>query len=341
MKNKWMYWLKLVLGIGFVIMLYLELDRRDSLDDALRATDWFNITICAFLLIPNLYLAFLKWFYLLRKRFPDIRQREVFGSLLFGYTLGMITPGRLGELARGLFFQDRDKAVVTGLNIIDKAANQIIFFTLGSFSLWVMVLQRKIWSLQQTATFLIPAMLIIAVLWIIMFHPVRVRRFLYRLAQRRKIKAPYINVITALDNFTGRDSLKVMGLSFIWSLVVVLQYHVLVMAFTGVSLWNSFQAVTATLFVKTLLPITFGDLGIREGIAIFFYSQFEISRAAVFYASLLVFLINFLIPAVSGTYYLFRLREYQEEKELPPLPEVLYEQHETSTPPVNSELKND
>ena len=70
--------------------------------------------------------------------------------------------------------------------------------------------------------------------------------------------------------------------------------------------------VSAMLFVKTLLPVTFGDLGIREGIAVFFYGFFAVSEAAVFNASLLIFVLNFLLPALLGTFYLFKLRELKQ-----------------------------
>ncbi|NIV10212.1 MAG: hypothetical protein GWN62_02575, partial [Aliifodinibius sp.] len=66
-----------------------------------------------------------KWRYLLRIRFSDISNRETFNSLLFGITLGMVTPGNLGELGRGLFFQDKSKTVITGLTVVDKLSNML------------------------------------------------------------------------------------------------------------------------------------------------------------------------------------------------------------------------
>jgi uncharacterized membrane protein YbhN (UPF0104 family) len=64
-----------------------------------------------------------------------------------------------------------------------------------------------------------------------------------------------------------------------------------------------------------LLPVTFGDLGVREGAAVFFYGLFNVPEAAVFNTALLIFLINFLLPALSGSVYLFKLREYRNNGE--------------------------
>jgi len=341
MKNKWLYWFKIILGVGILSVLYSQISRTDSIGKAFLSTDWVNVTLCIVLLIPNIYLAFLKWFYLLHKKFPDISAGEVFGSLLFGYTLGLITPGRLGELGRGLFFQQRDKAVITGLNIIDKAFNQLVFFTLGCFSLWMMYLGGYLSVWEHLTPVLIPGTAIIALIWFLLFNPALIRRLLNKFATRNRVKLSIFRASEALTNFTRRDSLVVLGLSLVWILVVVLQYHVLVLAFTGVSVWESFRAVTATLFIKTLLPITFGDLGIREGIAIFFFSEFQVSRAAVFNASLLIFVINFLTPAISGIYFLFRLKSKQPETEIPLVTEIVSDQYQPTPTPVNSDIAND
>ncbi|NIS38898.1 hypothetical protein GWN26_13645, partial [Candidatus Saccharibacteria bacterium] len=124
-------------------------NREQSVIDAFRHVNWWHITFCFILLIPNIFLAFAKWRYLLKNRFSDISDKEAIGSLLFGYTLGLVTPGRLGELGRGLFFQNKDRLTITGLNILDKATNQIIFFTTGTIALMLMAFTRNIWQLQN------------------------------------------------------------------------------------------------------------------------------------------------------------------------------------------------
>ena len=318
-NNRWIYWLKLLAGIVLLIVLYRKISQRDSIIEAFQVTDWFNIFLCALLLIPNIFLAFLKWFYLLKNRFENVSAKETFGSLLFGYTLGLMTPGRLGELGRGLFFTNRNKFTVTGLNLLDKFANQIVFFTLGGTAITLLVFNHQILEINQVLPWMGAGWLIILSLWFLVLNPFLVRKLLQRLNRRFSGESQIQALIAAYDKITFKDSVVVLGLSLLWVFVITYQYHILVLAFTGVSLWDSFQAVNATLLIKTLLPFTFGDLGIREGVAVFFYSQFRVSSAAVFNASLLVFLINFLIPAVSGIYYVFQLRELKNgQKETSP-----------------------
>ncbi len=310
MKNhRWIYWLKLLAGIILIFILYQKINRREPILEAFRVTDWSNIALCIGLLIPNIGLAFLKWRYLLKNRFANVSNREVFGSLMFGYTLGLITPGRIGELGRGLFFTDKNKLTVTGLNLLDKAANQIIVFTLGGAALGLMLIQRKLGEISHPRLLFVGSLAVLLVLWLVMLNPRRIRALLHRFSRRFSPRSKIHAFIAALDHVTLKDSLAVLALSFTWIMVITVQYHILVLAFTPVSWWDSLEAVSAVLFVKTFLPFTFGDLGVREGVAIYFYSRFGISSAAVFNASLLVFLINFLAPALCGVYYLFQVRE--------------------------------
>ena len=55
------------------------------------------------------------------------------------------------------------------------------------------------------------------------------------------------------------------------------------------------------MFVKTIIPpITFGELGIREGASVYFLTQMGETASIGFNASILLFIINLLIPALIG-----------------------------------------
>ncbi len=312
-KSAWLHWLKIGIGLAALVIVYMHIDQEESIWAVLTNANWSYVALGLALLIPNIFLAFYKWRFLLRNRLNNIQDHAVFGSLMLGYTLGLVTPGRLGELGRGLFFHDQDRTVITGLNVLDKAVSQVVFFTLGFLALLLLILAGNLWSLDQALPLLIPGGIGISILWAILLAPSTSRKVLHYLAKRFGNRPVFHAFNSAFDNIGRRQSSTLLSLSLIWILVIGLQYHVLVSAFADVSLMQSFQAVYATLFAKTLLPFAFGDLGIREGIAVFFYSEFNISSAAVFNASLLIFLINFLIPALCGIYYVFKLQNRQRD----------------------------
>ncbi len=307
-KKQFLWILKFVVGLILLFVLYREVKKGHAILEAFREANWVNILICGFLLIPNFLLQFFKWRYMLRSRYPQVKSALALKSLLFGSTLGFITPGNLGELARGLFFKKYNRLVITGLNIIDKIFGMIIFVSLGFISLNVIMLSHFNWPPYIVVPVLILSFLFLVLVWLITLNPQWVRSFLYgintMLPSRDKMKS----LISCLDDFTRLNSVHMLMLSAAWFLVIFLQYHVLILAFTNVSVADSFWAVSALLFTKVALPVSFADLGIREGAAVFYYMLYNVPKAAAFNSALVIFVINFLIPAMAGSFFVFKLR---------------------------------
>jgi uncharacterized membrane protein YbhN (UPF0104 family) len=86
--------------------------------------------------------------------------------------------------------------------------------------------------------------------------------------------------------------------------VLVVQMFYFIHAFGEITLFHAFIGTSAMMFVKSCLPISLGDLGIREAGSVFFFSSFGISQAAALNASLLLFVTNVLFPSVCGTIFL-------------------------------------
>jgi uncharacterized membrane protein YbhN (UPF0104 family) len=80
--------------------------------------------------------------------------------------------------------------------------------------------------------------------------------------------------------------------------------YFLINSFSHISFAHAFVGTSAMMFAKSLLPISIGDLGIREAGSIYFFSLYGISQAAALNASLLLFFINIFIPSVLGIYFI-------------------------------------
>lgn len=314
-RKYWIYWLKLLVAFLLLVIIYREINRHESIIAAFSAANWINLTIASLLLLPNISLATLKWRYLLRVKYPDCSTKEAFDSLLFGLSLGLVTPGNLGELARGLYFSERDKVAITGLNFFDKLCNILLLVTIGFFAINRLIFSQTNWPNFIVFPLSILGFLVITLFWMIMLNPGWIVRMVGKNFNRLSESSPYQKLSPLLASLTQRKILIVLSYTLIWSIVVILQYHILVLAFTEVTLFQSFQAVPAILFTKVLLPVSFADLGIREGVAIFYYSLFNISNAAVFNASITIFIINFFVPASLGSYFVFKLKNSKILKE--------------------------
>jgi uncharacterized membrane protein YbhN (UPF0104 family) len=61
------------------------------------------------------------------------------------------------------------------------------------------------------------------------------------------------------------------------------------------------------MFTKTFFPaISLSELGIREGVSVFFLGQMGVDAASAFNAALFLFFINILIPSLIGSVLLFK-----------------------------------
>ena len=61
-----------------------------------------------------------------------------------------------------------------------------------------------------------------------------------------------------------------------------------------------FVAVPAVFALNTLLPIAFLDLGIRVAAAVLVFSALNVAEEPALVASILVFALNVLLPALAG-----------------------------------------
>jgi hypothetical protein len=101
-----------------------------------------------------------------------------------------------------------------------------------------------------------------------------------------------------------------LALSAVRYAVFAGQFVLLVRSFAPGAPWGLLAAgVALALFVKSALPpALLGDLGVREGAAMFFLGGLGVSTAAAFNASLGVFAVNLVLPALAGLPLLLRLR---------------------------------
>lgn len=299
------YLLKIIIAVGVMIML-LKRVKFDELLNAFSSANIICISVALALLIPNIYIQFYKWRYLVRLLKPNVTNRETFNSLLAGFTFGFITPGRLGEFGRAFFIKDCPWVKVLGMAFMDK------FFSLAVVIFWgaigVMFFVGRELYIYTLAPLIIFSLITLIVIYYIALRPEIIRSFLYSLniilPFRDKIKL----LMSSLDNFRRRQALHLLLLSVSFYFIFFFQFYILVCAFQQAPLVPSFFAIASVMLVKSMLPISFGDLGIRESAAIFFLGKIGIGETAAFDASILLFVINLLIPSLVGLFLLLKYR---------------------------------
>ncbi|MFH1861883.1 MAG: lysylphosphatidylglycerol synthase transmembrane domain-containing protein [bacterium] len=305
-------WARILLTLSVLILLIATIKPQEILA-AFGSAKYPFVAMSLALLLPNLAIKALKWGYLLRQVKPQISILEVVNTLLVGFTFGVVTPGQVGEFGRAFFISGRPRLEMIGLSFVEKLYNLLPIILGGSLGLLLLPGLVMDGNLYLFWSCCVLVLLLWAALVLIVLSTRWIRDLLYAanimLPFREKTKI----LLRALDPVGRKQSLVLAGLGMSHYIISVVQYFFLVSSFQSVDFFAAIRAATATLFVKAALPISIGGLGVGETAAVAFFRIFEVSRAAAFNASVMLFSINVLLPAILGLLVLVRLRIVPDE----------------------------
>jgi uncharacterized membrane protein YbhN (UPF0104 family) len=258
-----------------------------------RIADTFRQASIPFILIALcmtpvcLVVKIYRWFLLARSVDSSISFRQASSSYLAGLCLAVITPFATGELARGLYFQNR--AELTGKVLIDKLVDLTVvaLFTVVGIAFASGYLQVKI----------IAVLALIAMIVIWFLRPVvsavctRLSKS-FHLAFLEKIGKAFMEIESTL-------LIKIFGLGLLFFALFYLQAFVLLNAF------QSNPPLKAVVFfplitLSTIIPVTIGGLGIREWAAAFLLAPLGISSAVAVSTFFTHFIVINFIPGLAG-----------------------------------------
>ncbi len=305
-RRKFLY-LKIVIGIVLLGLIIWVVDPRKILSAARLVK--LNIVLWAVVLMPlNIALQEYKWRYLVKLVQPDIKVWHTLGSLLGGMTFGILTPGRLGEYGRALLVPGTPALKLIGLTIIDKLYNLGCTTAVGFIALFTLPWARRFLHSDYAYTGTLIAIFIIdLILLYLALDPRPVRSLIYA-AQLLMPKGGKISQIAGgIDLFTPRQAVVVLILTLMHYTVFLLQYYALINGFTNLPFLTAARGASATLFLKSALPIAIGDLGVDQIVAVQFFGQFGVPAEAAFNASLLLFALNVLLPSLIGVIFVGRI----------------------------------
>ena len=296
-KRFFTYLIKLLIAVLVMVMLVKRVHTREIFN-AFHSAKLEFIFIALLLLIPNIYLQFYKWRFLVRLLKPAVSNTETMQSLLAGFTFGFITPGRIGEFGRAFFIKNCSWVKLLGIAAIDKLFSIAVVIFWGAIGL--MYFAGRQLFLFTLIPFIIFTLIALFVIYYILFHPELIKGFLYSLniilPFREKIKL----LMSSLDNFHRREALYLFVLNICFNFIYLLQFYLLIISFESAPIIPSFLALASAMLVKSMLPISVGDLGIRESAAVFFMKKIGLLESSAFNASILLFAINLLIPSLIG-----------------------------------------
>ena len=263
--------------------------------------------LAALLLVPvNVGLEALRWWRLVRHVAPSVRLRDAVVAVVGSYPLGLLTPGRVGDyVGRALYVRELAPGPSAALTFGERMATLAACLVGGLAALGPYLGDHAAASPLGPALVGATALATAGLLALIL---------LPRLARTAaQTLVPVAAVRRAVDAFGAiprGEAAALVGLSAVRYVVFSSQFVLLVLAFAPGVAWGGVAlGVALTYYAKSAVPqVTLGDLGVRESVAVFFLGAYGVAPAAALNASLAIFALNLLLPALVGSPLLLRLR---------------------------------
>ena len=149
---------------------------------------------------------------------------------------------------------------------------------------------------------------LVLVIGLALFYLLKTKRFKWL----KNFQYPF-EIIT---RYSVIDLLKVLAIAVFRYVVFTLQFLLILFILEiKLSAIYLFAGVSWIFLFKSIIPSFnfMSDLGIRELSALTFFDSFNVNQSAIVAGSLLLWLINILIPVIIGVYYVLRMKILKSE----------------------------
>lgn len=301
-KHIWYSIIKLtiVFGAGYYVykraFLNQELDNRlfySQLDDYLFQ-NWQLLLLLISMSLLNWYLEITKWQTLVSSM-QSISFYQALKQSLSSHTLSLITPFKVGEYGgKALYFSKHVRKRIVLLNFIGNAAQLSVTLFFGVIGLVFFLrsfdVNVNLYKLRRIGY-------LIAFVIAMLFVGTKVGR---------NNKAGYYQkALSFFKEMSWRIKVKTLALSFFRYAIFSHQFYLLLILFgIEVPYEMALILIFTMYFLATLLPVfSLFDFVIKGSIAIYLFSFLGIDNLKIMTISTLMWVLNFALPAIVGSYF--------------------------------------
>ena len=262
---------------------------------------WYCIVLVFVFMLLNWGLESIKWMRLIA-RFEDISFLTAVKAVVSGITFNIITPNQMGDFAgRVIHLQTMNKWRGSLVTVIGHFAQIIVtlFFGLCAFAYFgERYLNITLW--------LPIGIVAIMLLLYVYFHLHRMYQLIKHLPFIHKIEM-YVNVF---DRFSSRQLWQILLISFARYLVYVSQYYLLLQFFkVDIEFVPTIACIIGTFCVQSVVPsFLLLEIGVRGLSALAFFTLFSVNQEGILLATYSLWMINILLPALLGMYFIYKVK---------------------------------
>jgi hypothetical protein len=289
---------KVIVIIMVFVLLYFKLqDQEDMIGRIQRLgastlnKSWYLFIIILVLMPINWLIEAYKW-KLLSAKLQSISLIQAMKGVLTGVTLGFVTPHAVGDyFGRILTTHHKERLRLIGAIFLGRISQML---TTGIFG---MAGVYYLFGFQPTLIVIFSGLIIMLILI-----------FFVKNKKVKKLVGRYMGIIA---EYNLKQLLLLQFLSTVRYVVFSLQFCLLLyIVQPQLETQLIFAGVTWIFLAKSVLPSFnfLSDLGIREYSAVYFFEQYNVDVIPVIGASLLIWMINILLPTIAGLPFVMRLK---------------------------------
>jgi hypothetical protein len=254
-----------------------------------------NIIFMLFFTIINHFLEIKKW-KTLTKSVKNNSWFEATEQSLASLTFSIITPNRIGEYgAKVLFYPNNKRKQILLLNFAGNFYQLAITIILGMIGL-VFLYKYASFSIISIQNSIIIIIALISVVGIFYF-----------LKENYSKIGDWLSKIIELLSF--KNNKIVILISLLRYLVFSHQFYFLIYCFKlNISYFEAMTAISSVYLIASCIPIlSLFDVSLKGSVAIIVFSIFEIDSIQILSITTLMWLLNFVFPAIIGSYFVFQI----------------------------------
>lgn len=303
-------WLNYLLGGTISILLLWGIYRQvlSQLDKVDTDTLWetgpdYFLWICIILMPINLLLEAKKWQLLARSAQP-LTFKEALASYLGGIAFSMVTPNRLGEYpGRMLYLKRKNTIRLVSVSILGALTQMLTLFIFGTIGLVFYCIN---FYQPFVGILLIIAIAITVILAIAFWNFEAWMPLIERIKWLKRFRV----YKTLLKKFTKREQTVILGISLLRYSIYTAQYlFLLYWMNVNMPFFEGYWMSALFFWVITVIPsITLVELGERGQVGLYLFHNFSDNTVGILAATVGIWFINLVLPAIIGSILLLRMR---------------------------------
>lgn len=296
--------------------LYNQIKRQPNLQNTIHDlfVEWNTskiifLSLVFVLMIINWTIEAQKWRLLLdgTEKFSLWKSLQ---SVLTGVAVSVITPNRIGEyMGRILYLRNVHKIQGITVTIIGSFAQLIVTGFLGLVGLiyYIIKVQHSMWL----TILLVSSILLCVVLTYIYFNLNKLLEWTDGIVFLKKIKI-YLEIV---KRFNQQQLIKILLVSTARYIVYTIQFILLLKLFlVEINFITLLFTIWLIFWAMAIVPtIAIAEIGIRGETALFFLAPLSANHLGVVSSTLMLWLINLIIPSLIGCLFVYKMKLYEDE----------------------------